>query len=43
MIVQMFLATVDLVIPAGIQTNEADIEMGTKPVPVDTKIKKSSK
>ena len=38
-----FFTTVDLVISTGIQTNEADIEMETQPVPVDTKIKKTLK
>ena len=39
----MFIPTADLVIPTGTQINEANVEMKTQPVPVDTKIKKSSK
>ena len=40
MIAQIFNLTVELVIPTGTQTNEANAEIQTQPVTVETKISK---
>ena len=37
-IVQIFIPTVEFVIPTGTQTNEANAEIQTQPVTVETKI-----
>ena len=39
---QIFLPTVELVIPTGSQTNEANAEIETQPVTFETKISKCS-
>ena len=42
MIVQFFILAAELVIPTGIQTNEANTEFETQPVNFETKINKCS-
>ena len=42
MISQIFIPTAELVIPTGTQTNEANAEIETQPVTVETKISNSS-
>ena len=39
---QIFIPTAELIIPTGTQTNEANAEIGTRPVTAETKIIKSS-
>ena len=39
-IAQSFIPTAELVIPTGTQTNEANAEIKTQPVTVETKISK---
>ena len=39
-IAQSFIPTAELVIPTGTQTNEANAEIETQPVTVETKISK---
>ena len=38
MIVQIFIPTTELVIPTGTQTTEANAEIETQPVSIETKI-----
>ena len=42
MIAQIFIHTAELVIPTGTPTNEANAEIETQPVTVETKIRKFS-
>ena len=42
MIAQTFVPTVELVIPTGTQTNEANAKIETEPVTVETKISQCS-
>ena len=42
MIAQIFIHTAELVIPTGTQTNDANAEIETQPVTVETKISNCS-